>query len=124
MDTAEFHLTDHAIARYIERVRPAADVVCARSDVNRLLAFAVASPKPEWVHATDSAANADRYMVAGNVVFPVTVADNGLVVTTCIVRPPTGAIPWPKHARPAVRSGGRAHARDRRRAIREAKAAA
>lgn len=123
LDTAEIHLSDHAVERYIERIRPAADEPCARADIRKLIDFGTyVDETPEWVR--DPRHEPDGYFVCGNVAFPVAQAWNGLVVTTTLHVPPRAPIPWPKHARPPSRAGGRAHARDRRRKIREAKAAA
>lgn len=123
MNTADLILTDHAVERYIERIRPGADDACARADMRRLLAFGkfeLADDRP--VYLTEANELAYGYIVCGSVAFPIIrVGDPARFIVTTTIK---GIVPRPERAprEGANRRSGRRR-RNRRRALAEAKAA-
>jgi hypothetical protein len=85
----EVAVTDHAIERYRERVRPGFGFVEAEADLLRVLGLGVWSEEPPgWAfYVPEHADNAGFVLLGDDVVFPVSRQDSGgLAVTTCLVR--------------------------------------
>jgi hypothetical protein len=78
-------LTDHAIQRFRDRVRPGLDLDAAADELARLVGHAELTPcRPDWLHGF-----AYLYLVAGDVALPLEPAlddPERLVATTCLVR--------------------------------------
>src|SRR4051794_15258525 len=85
MATLEIRITDHAVERFQERVRPGLSVDVAAHELARLipLGFIYEQP-PAWCAARPCPA----YLVVGDLVLPlVTCADEGVYyATTCLTR--------------------------------------
>lgn len=80
-------LTDHAIERYVERVRPACDHRSARRELSKLVPVAgtIEPSAPAWRHEPAQF----PHLVIGDVAFPLTPSRRDpqvLVACTCLVR--------------------------------------
>lgn len=86
-------ISDHAVERYVERVRPGLGFVAARRELRRLIeAGTLTATAPEWV--AESADVSDAYLDAGDVAICLNV-DNSrggrkLVAATVLIR---GSLP-------------------------------
>ena len=82
-------LSQHAVERFQERVRPALDVAPAADELAALILFGdVVDTPPSW-HAGTCAQLAPFYLVAGDVLLPLKQhwsEPDVLVATTCLVR--------------------------------------
>ena len=79
-------ISDHAVARYQERVRPGLDEAAARAELERLRAVAtVVREAPAWLHAADQAS---CYLLLGDdVVLPLLRrSGGGWVASTCVAK--------------------------------------
>ena len=77
-------ISDHAVQRYQERVRPGLDEAAARAELERLRAAAtVVRDPPAWLHAADQA---PCYLLLGDdVVLPLLrQSGGGWVASTCV----------------------------------------
>ena len=85
----EIQLTQHAIERFHERVRPSLTLSAAEDELARLVAFArVVSDPPSW-HAERQRRTAAAYLVIGDLVLPaepLVSEPEVLVAVTCIAR--------------------------------------
>ena len=106
-------ISDHAVQRYQERVRPGLDEAAARAELERLRAVAaVASDPPGWLHAADQA---PWYLLLGDdVVLPLLRQSDGRwVASTCV---PKSALTLQRRAAKTARRKSRgARGRARRR---------
>lgn len=87
MPTIEIELTNHAIDRFHERVRPGLARASAEVELARLALFGamVADPPPWYSPCEDHEASA--YLVIGDLVLPLRAGDDGVhVAVTCIAR--------------------------------------
>lgn len=99
--------SDHAVARYCERVRPSLDKARALEELLRVTRHANTSLEPPaWVSPTDPA---DVWLILGDVCFPLRrVTATTEVATTCLAR---GTLtPGARRAR-SQRRAGRTYAR-------------
>jgi len=107
-------ISDHAVARYCERVRPGLDGAAARAELERLRAVAtVVHEPPAWLHAADQAS---CYLLLGDdVVLPLLrQSDEGWVASTCV--PKSTLTVQRRAAKTARRKSLGARGRARRRA--------
>jgi hypothetical protein len=85
----EIHLTQHAIERFHERVRPCLTIAAAEEELARLVTMAdVVSEPPTW-HAERQRRTAAAYLVVGDLVLPaerLVGQPDVLVAVTCIAR--------------------------------------
>lgn len=67
--------SEHAIERFIERVRPALDRDAALDAMVRLRHIGQVTPgRPPWMNPTDDDGDVVAYLVAGDVAFPLTIS--------------------------------------------------
>ena len=67
----QINLSDHAIRRFRERVRPALDDAGARSELSHLIAFGeIVGEAPAWLAATQRQ-RASCFLVLGDLAFPL-----------------------------------------------------
>jgi hypothetical protein len=80
---AEVLFSDHAVERYIARVKPGLQLPEGRSDLERLCATGqVSAQPPVWARA---AREAGYYLIlGGSVAFPLTAVGEGWLATTCL----------------------------------------
>ena len=79
-------ISEHAVKRYCERVKPGLDEAAARNELERLrAAAAVAREPPAWLHAADQA---PCYLLLGDdVALPLLrQSDGGWVASTCVAK--------------------------------------
>lgn len=83
------HVSDHAVVRYRERVRPGLDHGQACSDLQRLLEHGfISSRAPLWLRTTQAQRSA-YYLVVGDIALPLdpcTRDRERLVALTCLTR--------------------------------------
>lgn len=83
---ADVTITDHAVARYVARVKPSADLASARRELEALRAHAtVLVAAPDWVHE----ASGRRFFLAigTDMILPLAGGSTGAwFATTCLVR--------------------------------------
>jgi len=85
---ADVAILEHAVRRYIERVRPGSEPVRAQAELTRLLDVAdFALEAPEWL-ASRARQTAPVYAVIADVVLPLQVGrdHDSLVAVTCLTR--------------------------------------
>lgn len=77
-------VTDHAIDRYVERVKPGYSDEQARDEILRLLWECQATEgRPEWIASRFPAA---RWLVVGDIAFPIARDGRGERILTCLVK--------------------------------------
>ncbi len=79
-------ISQHAVQRYRERIKPGLDEAAARSELERLRAVGtVVREPPTWLHAAD---HAPCYLLFGDdVALPLLRhSDGGWVASTCVPR--------------------------------------
>lgn len=83
--TPTVHLTNHAVARYQERVRPGLDLAAAKRELTRLLAeHGQESERPDWM--ADRADQPDLWVTIGpDVWLPCLVKQHGRIVAVSVV---------------------------------------
>ncbi len=110
------NLTHHCVVRFLERSRPALDVLRAREELEILVGVGdVTNQPPNWF-AAGTASDSDAYLIVGeDLVIPLarpTKDDAPMVATTCIVRGmPSDATRARWNARKARRRAARARRR-------------
>lgn len=82
-------LSDHAVIRYRERVRPGLEHGQAHRDLERLLRYGfISSRAPLWLHTTQAQRSA-YYLIVGDIVLPLDPYPRDrqrLVALTCLTR--------------------------------------
>ena len=85
-------LTEHAIVRFQERVRPGLSFHQARQEFERLLAAGVVSSQPPaWLGHHDGRLSS-RYLTVGDLVIPLAPVDGQLLALTCVPRGSVSAL--------------------------------
>ncbi len=82
-----FHVTDHAVMRYQERLRPGLDVFAAKRDLQRLIAaHGVIVERPDWyVPARHRPSKATAWMMIGpDVLLPLMGTGSAFCVLTVV----------------------------------------
>jgi hypothetical protein len=83
-------VSDHAVVRYRERVRPGLEHGQACSDLERLLEHGyISSRAPVWLRATQGQRSAYYYLVVGDIALPLDPCARDrecLVALTCLIR--------------------------------------
>jgi hypothetical protein len=107
-------ILDHAVQRFVERVRPGWEPAPARAELDRLLNVAeFVFEAPDWL-ATRARQRAPMYAVIADVALPLPPGNDGasLVAVTCLTR---GGLSEPaRERRNAMRLRRRAARRRRR----------
>jgi hypothetical protein len=89
METLEIHLSQHAVERFHERVRPSLGIEAAEDELARLVAMGqVVTQPPPW-HAERQRQTAPAYLVICDLVLPLVQMGGDpvvLVAVTCIAR--------------------------------------
>lgn len=81
----EVAVTDHAIARYEERVRPGLPFRAAEAELLTVLRFAeFTDVTPEWARGHGHEGVVGWLLLGDGIAFPL-VRNNGLVAVTCLV---------------------------------------
>ena len=113
----EIRLSEHAVRRFRERVRPGLDEGQARNELSRLVAFGeMVGEPPEWLAATQRQ-RASCFLVLGDLVLPL---DPGrrdrevLCALTCIARGSLSEAARTARSARRSRTGGRRHPAGRR----------
>lgn len=112
-------LTHHCVLRFLERSRPALDVLRAREELEILVGVGDVTDQPPNWFAAGTASDSDAYLVVGeDLVIPLLTSpskeDAQMVATTCIVRGmPSEATRARWNARKARRRAERARRRRR-----------
>jgi hypothetical protein len=106
--TIEIHLSEHAVQRFHERVRPGLDRIAAEDALARLaLHGTIDTEPPDWL-ARHQRQHAACYLVAGDVVLPLDPCRRDpavLVALTCLAR---GGLSEPARQRRNLRRRRRA----------------
>lgn len=89
MAALTIHLSDHAVERFQQRVRPALALPDAREELVHLALVAELATEPPAWHAACCAQLAPWYLVIGDVVLPLKphwAEPDALIATTCLAR--------------------------------------
>ena len=117
--TEPIDVLDHAVERFIERVRPGLEVSQAHSELDHLLAIAdYVFEAPEWL-ASRAQQRAPMYAVIADIVLPLQIGHDSasLVVVTCLARGGVSGPARERRNRARIRkTAGHCH---RQRAIRD-----
>lgn len=76
----EFKVTQHAVIRYCQRVKPCLTPVEARLELRQIIPFGKLGPRPEW--ASNQAQRDEFLFIGDGIAFPV--AEGHLL--TCVVK--------------------------------------
>lgn len=89
MTTHTIQITEHAVERFRERLRPGLELADAEHDLTQLVLSAELTTTPPAWHLRSCAQIAPCYLVAGDVLLPLKphwTDEDVLVATTCLVR--------------------------------------
>lgn len=112
-DGQRYGITEHAIERYIERVRPALDKDAARAEVTRMCASVavITTVIPEWIAPWRRHKGTDAYLMLGeDIAMPMT----GDTALTCLTRAQEEAtsLAYQRKARKAIKGAAKARSSD------------
>lgn len=85
-------LTEHAILRFQERVRPGLGFRQARQELTRLVAMGTVSTQPPAWFGHHDGRFSTRYLSVGDLVIPLVCVDGRLMALTCVPRGSVSAL--------------------------------